>query len=373
MFTFILSYTIIKPRKKVNLMRKLFLFLVALLLTFGLFACGSSGDIDFPKFKESDAVELSATEMMALFEEIDMTTMYSESIEIITKGYIKVLEGSNDSGGSYSWSNEVNITIDAKIYALMSEVVADARLHVEGNIDFYQSNQEKSGTYEYEYTNALKGNIGVYFYNNFLYMNADGQYSEDGTTFKDAKFKQKLNQQLTQEMWDEALSNVDPSVFLGSVPTEFLNMLENDDFEAIMEAIPNLKVYQDGTTYSIVFSVTKQLIIDSISSVLTAYAQALDQGITAEQIQSTVDEAIAQINEVVSKLEFTYVISIKGNKIVQMAEMLVFKSVDGKIDINMTTVMKTGVSLPKFPTDLSSYTAVDYPGQGVIDQTEAKR
>lgn len=362
-----------KAKKEVKLMRKVVLLLVALLLTFGLFACGSKDDINFPKFKESNAVELSASQMMALFEEIDITTMYAESIEILTKGYIKVLQSSDTQDTSYLWSNEVNITIDAKMYALMSEVVGNARMHVEGTLDYYQSTIEKDSTYEYNDTNAIKGTLGFYFYNNFLYMNVNGQYSEDGKTFKDAKFKQKLNQELNQTMWDQALSEIDADQISNRVPEQLLGMLENGDFEGIMEAIPNLKVYQDGTTYSIVFSVTKQLILDSITEIMTAYATAIDENITAEQIQSTVDQIITQVNEVVSKLEFTYVISIKGNKIVQMAEMLIFKSVDGKIDINMTTVIKMGVELPKFPTDLNTYTPVDEPGEGIFTDSSTKR
>ena len=353
-------------------MRKFYLILIAFLFVVGLSACGDQA-MEFPTFNEKDVVELSAQEMIALFEEIDYTSVDSESIKISTKGHIFVTN-ENDPENSYSdymYRDETKITIDATMYALMSEVIGDVRLHAEGTIDFSQSNEYSYGEYEDNSSNAMKGSAAAYFVDGYLYLMVDGTYTEDSEEPKEAKFKQKLNQQITQTMWDEGMSNVDPEHMINNrIPQEYLDKLENGDFDELMEAIPSLKVYKDGNTHSIVFTVTKQVVLDSIESMIVAFAEAMGQTMTQTQIDEMVTEAETQINEMVDKLEFTYVISITGNKITKVAEKLVFKSVDAKIDIDITTVVDFGVTLPKFPTDLSTYDPVDRPGEGVFDDED---
>lgn len=215
--------------------------------------------------------------------------------------------------------------------------------------------------------------MGVYFKNGYLYMNVDGTFAKDGADPEEAVFKQKLNQQVTQDMWDEAMGQADPDQIDNMVPQEILDMLESGNFDEIMDAIPNLKVYKDGNTYSIVFSITKSIALNSIEDLIIAYADQMGETLTQAEIDQIVQEAETQINAVVQQLEFTYVISITGTKITQIAEMLVFKSVDGKIDIDLTTVIDFGVDTPKFPTDLDDYEPVDEPGEGIFDDGTAKK
>jgi hypothetical protein len=213
----------------------------------------------------------------------------------------------------------------------------------------------------------MKGSAAAYFVDGYLYLMVDGTYLEDGEEPKTADFKQKLNQQVTQTMWDEAMSEMNPEDQIDNrIPQEYLDKLENGDFDALMEAIPSLKVYKDGNTHSIVFSVTKQVVLDSVEDMITKFAEATGQTMTSTEISGMVTEAQNQINEMVDKLEFTYVISITGNKITKIAEKLVFKSVDTNIDIDITTVVDFGITLPKFPTDLDTYDPVDIPGEGVF-------
>lgn len=58
-------------------MRKFYTLLIALFLVFGLVACGGNTGVDFPTFDEDNVVELSAQEMVTLFESIDYTTVDS--------------------------------------------------------------------------------------------------------------------------------------------------------------------------------------------------------------------------------------------------------------------------------------------------------
>src|SRR3989339_742747 len=320
-------------------MRKIFLLLTILLLGFGLAACGDEA-VGFPEFDEDNVVELSAQEMVTLFESIDYTSVDSESVRITTKGHIFVKEESDPEDTTYSSLDDFKLTIDASIYALMSEVIGDVRLHGEGTIDFNQVSEYSSEWYEDSSANAMKGSAGIYFVEGYLYMMVDGEYAENGDALEEVSFKQKLNTEVTQTMWDEAMSEVDPETQIDTTtPQEYIDMIEAGDFDELMEAIPSLKVYQDGTTYSIVFTVTKQIVLDSMEDMIV-------------------------------ELSFTYVISITGNRITKVAEKLVFKSVDGNIDINMTTVIDFGVDLPTFPNDLDTYDPVDQPGEGYFDDEE---
>src|SRR3989339_542022 len=307
-------------------MRKIFLLLTILLLGFGLAACGDEA-VGFPEFDEDNVVELSAQEMVTLFESIDYTSVDSESVRITTKGHIFVKEESDPEDTTYSSLDDFKLTIDASIYALMSEVIGDVRLH--------------------------------------------GEYAENGDALEEVSFKQKLNTEVTQTMWDEAMSEVDPETQIDTTtPQEYIDMIEAGDFDELMEAIPSLKVYQDGTTYSIVFTVTKQIVLDSMEDMIVAYAEAMGETMTQAQIDEIITEAETEINNMVDELSFTYVISITGNRITKVAEKLVFKSVDGNIDINMTTVIDFGVDLPTFPNDLDTYDPVDQPGEGYFDDEE---
>src|SRR3989339_105419 len=351
-------------------MRKIFLLLTILLLGFGLAACGDEA-VGFPEFDEDNVVELSAQEMVTLFESIDYTSVDSESVRITTKGHIFVKEESDPEDTTYSSLDDFKLTIDASIYALMSEVIGDVRLHGEGTIDFNQVSEYSSEWYEDSSANAMKGSAGIYFVEGYLYMMVDGEYAENGDALEEVSFKQKLNTEVTQTMWDEAMSEVDPETQIDTpTPQEYIDMIEAGDFDELMEAIPSLKVYQDGTTYSIVFTVTKQIVLDSMEDMIVAYAEAMGETMTQAQIDEIITEAETEINNMVDELSFTYVISITGNRITKVAEKLVFKSVDGNIDINMTTVIDFGVDLPTFPNDLDTYDPVDQPGEGYFDDEE---
>ena len=348
-------------------MKKIILFLVALLVTFGLAACNDSNVGEFPTFNENDAVELSATEMVALFENIDYTSVDSESVRISLVGNLHTIDEGVD--GDYSYYNEVKLDIDTVLYAFVSEQVDESRLFAEATIDFY-SKDEETGSYWGDYSDemTLVGEAGVYFYDQYLYMNVDMEAVEDGVE-ESAVFKQKLNQQVTQEMWDEAFGMADPDAvneFI-PIPQEYLDMLENGDFDEIMDAIPNLKVYKDGNTYSIVFSINKQGIMDSMLDVAVAVMEEVDPEMSLTEITEMVDEAKIELDRVVDELSFDFVISINENKVTKLAVSVVFLSEEEDIDIDMTLIIDINADLPNFPSDLDDYEAVDQPGEGVFE------
>ncbi|MBU1142857.1 MAG: membrane lipoprotein lipid attachment site-containing protein [Firmicutes bacterium] len=348
-------------------MKKILLFLVALFVTLGLAACNSSTVGEFPTFNENDAVELSATEMVALFENIDYTSVDSESVRISVVGNLHTI--SEEVDGTYSSYNEVKLDIDAVLFALVSEQVEESRLFAEATIDFYTKDEE-IGSYWGDYSDemSLVGDAGIYFYDQYLYMNVDMEAVEDEVE-ESAVFKQKLNQQVTQEMWDEAFGMADPDAIdeFVPIPQEYLDMLENGEFDEIMDAIPNLKVYKDGNTYSIVFSINKQGIMDSMLDVAVAVMAEADPDMSLADITEMVNDAKTELNRVVDELTFDFVISITENRVTKLAVSVVFLSEEENIDIDMTLIIDIDADLPKFPSDLDEYEAVDEPGEGVFE------
>ena len=351
-------------------MRKLYMLLVALFLVFGLAACGENGAIDFPEFDEDNIVELSSQDMIELFQNIDYEAVDSESMKIATKGHVFTKSASDPEETEYTYNEETNITIDAVFYALVSETIADVKGFAEGTIEVKRVNEawynEKAENME------ISGSMGAYFTGGYLYLMVDGTYKDGEEAAEEANFKEKMNEQVTQAMWDDVFAQADPEQIDDMIPQEYLDMLENGELDEIMEAIPNLKVYQDGDTYSIVFAITKQIALDSLEDIIVAYAETMGEEITQAEIDEMIEEAETQINDMVDELVFTYVISIKGNRVIQMAEKLVFKSVDGNIDIDLTTVIEMDVELPKFPSDLDEYEPVDEFGADLNDLTSAK-
>jgi hypothetical protein len=351
----------------VNPLKKIVLILVALLVTFGLAACNSSNIGEFPTFNDKDIVELSASEMVALFENIDYTSVDSESVRISVKGNFHTIDEYTE--GTYSSYNEVKLDIDAVLYALVSEQVSESRLFAEATIDFY-SKDEETGSYWGNYSNemSLIGDAGVYFYDQYLYMNVDMAAVEDGEE-ESAVFKQRMRQQVTQAMWDEAFSMADPDAIdeIMPIPQEYLDMLQNGEFDEIMDALPNLKVYKNGNTYSIVFSINKQGILDSMLDVAVAVMAEVDPEMSLSEITEMVNEAKIELNRVVDDLSFDFVISITDNKITKLAISLVFLSEEEDIDIDMTLIIDINAELPKFPTDFNTYEIVDQPGEGVFE------
>jgi hypothetical protein len=170
-------------------------------------------------------------------------------------------------------------------------------------------------------------------------------------------------------MWDEAFGMADPDAIndFVPIPQEYIDMLQNGDFDEVMDQIPNLKVYKDGNTYSIVFSTNKQGIMDSILDVAVAVMAETDPEMSLADITEMVNEAKTELNRVVDELVFDFVISITENRVTKLAVSVVFLSEEENIDVDMTLIIDIDAQLPKFPTDLDEYEAVDEPGEGVFE------
>lgn len=353
-------------------MKRILLYVMLVLAFFGLAACESGSEVgEFPEFKEGDLVELSGTEMVELFQNLEYSTETQESMRLQISGMFNI--STESDGWGYSSEQTVEAEFDLVVYTFLSPLVAEARLHAEGDIDFTSVNVETYETMDGEetdtYTSSAVGNGGIYFYNQYLYLNSNIEATSDDET-ESAIFKQKISEQVTQTMWDDTYSEELVDEYDDMLPTEVIDMIENGDFDELMEAIPNLKVYKDGQTYSVVFEINKQGILDNLEDVIRAAADmAAEYGETPTEaeIEEAIDEARDVINAEIENLSVKFVISIKENKITKLAMDVEFLSKDGEIEIDLLYVIDFGVELPSFPSDLDEYEEVDYPGEGVLD------
>lgn len=353
-------------------MKRILLYVMLVLAFFGLAACESGSEVgEFPEFKDGDLVELSGTEMVELFQNLEYSTETQESMRLQIAGMFNI--STESDGWGYSSEQTVEAEFDLVVFTFLSPLVAEARFHAEGDIDFTSVSVDTYETMDGEetetYTTSAVGNGGIYFYNQYLYLNSNIEAVSNEET-ETAVFKQKISEQVTQTMWDETYSEEFVDEYDDMLPTEVIDMIENGDFDELMEAIPNLKVYKDGQTYSVVFEINKQGILDNLEDVIrTAADMAAEYGETPTEaeIEEAIDEARDAINAEIENLSVKFVISIKENKITKLAMDVEFLSKDGKIEIDLLYVIDFGVELPSFPSDLDEYEEVDFPGEGVLD------
>jgi hypothetical protein len=263
----------------------------------------------------------------------------------------------------YSETTEVSMTIEANYYMLFSEMVGEAKMIITGNIDMESFNSSNWYNELNEEEVAAEGSLNAYLYNQAFYLNPSMSVTENGaTTTHD--FKQKLNQTLTQEMYDEMIEGLLTQIgfMTGTDPEEIGEMIDTDELDDVFAAIPNLKIYQDGNVITIVFEINKQDIIDNAIDFALAAAEVIGQETPS---QAEIDEARQQIenaiNEAVETFNFKYSISIVGQTITRIVIEVkaLIDNEDIYLDIDMIYIMEFGIELPAFPTDLDTYVPVD--------------
>ncbi|MBU1093894.1 MAG: hypothetical protein KKH01_05480 [Firmicutes bacterium] len=365
-------------------MKKILGLLLVVATVFGLVACTEAVQVgEFPELDENKLVEMNAQEMVDLFSTLDYTGVSSESVRIGVNGSLFVDVDNTYEDSEWDYLNEIyvpvtyydenitDITIDAVLYAAASDQVSDVELFAEGTFDIYTYRHYSSyyGGYITEDELNISGEAGMYFTNQSIYMRTDitGTQNEESM---DTNFKEKLNTQFTQDMWDEYYNEVDtiedPSDLSGLFGSDIITLLESGDIDQILEEIPNLKVYQDGTTYSIQFTLNKTDIVNNFVDVFVAVSTEMGQVPTQDEIDEMEQTMIDQINTFIDELELDFVITIEEGRIVQIATALVFVGSDDttSFDIDMAIIIDFGASVPKFPSDLDEYDVVSDFGIG---------
>ncbi|MFU8793058.1 MAG: hypothetical protein ACNA7K_03450 [Acholeplasmataceae bacterium] len=359
-------------------MKKLLSILFVLLLGFALVACNEDGTLnldEFPTFDEDQMVEMSPQQISQLLQAVDMEAAMNDTVRIHIEGS---LESRNTSSYEdfyydydtqeyveylYSSTNEQNLTIDATMFLQLSELVEEAVLMLDATFDIDTLDSSNWYNEPETYTFAAAGTLSMYMIEQYFYLSPNMTVTQDGVE-ETYDFKQKLTEMITQEMFDEMFEGVfselqeNPFVDVEDLEEE----IDQEQLDELLDAIPNLKVYQNGTMTTIIFEVTKQDIIDSTLDFIIALSEMVGEELPPqEQLDDMVQEFHEQINSVVEELAFRYSITIQGTELRQIAIEVnaLIDDEDMFLDIDMKLFIDFGLELPARPNDLDEYVPVD--------------
>ncbi len=362
-------------------MKKILLSIVLLMATFLLVACGDKYDPEY--FRDKDVVEMSNEEVSALLSEVDWEAV-GEAMMLSANADIYF--SSNSLPAS---ENQRDMTLDVVFntasYFLDSETVGEALVHSASDVEFSYTLDETLTILNEPISKDISGNgsLDVYFVDGFLYVNPNVAVTNDGTDVT-VSGKEKLNEEVTQTMWDEYRSGADLESMgqFTNMPNTLLDLLAWENLEGILEAFPAVTVYERSSVTNVHIEINKELVTANLEDLLWAvYNMAVDSGSTEVP---TVAEATEQIDDMVTiadeyldyftELEFTLDIIIEDNQLASLSLGTSVLSNDdfttntGKsIDITLAVVLNRNAELPNFPSDLNDYTGVDDIGSGYLN------
>lgn len=368
----------IKYRKRRETMKKIFSFIVIVLLALALVACNEDGGLnldEFPTFNDDQMVEMSPQQIAQLLQAVDMEAAMNDTVRIH-------VEGTMESRNTYSYdsyyydydsndwleyiytgTNENSLTIDATMFLQFSELVEEAVLMLESTFDFSTMESSNSNNELETYNSSAVGTLNLYMANQYLYLNPNLVVNENGEE-ETYDFKQKLSEMITQQMFDEMFDGLfselqeNPFVDVDNLEEE----IDQEQLDELLDTIPNLKVYQNGTMTTIMFEMTKQDIIENTVDFLVAFAEMIGEEVPPQQeLDAMIAEFHEQFNAAVEELAFRYSITIQGTTLRQIA-MEVNALIDTDemfLDIDMKLFIDFGLELPALPNDLDAYLPVE--------------
>ncbi|MFA5560784.1 MAG: hypothetical protein WC964_03300 [Acholeplasmataceae bacterium] len=369
-------------------MKKIFSLFVILFMAIMLVACNRPSEEDPFKIDESTAVELSASEIIDLFSEIDQNQIYNDIFKIVVEGSFFQEELQRYNFGEedeYSHST-LEGELEVELFFDMTEMVEDAFASFKISGQFFEDRKYDGAkddegiiVYDQTETTTVEGSLEAFLIDTYAYFNIDAKatsdYSyEDEPSIDEQKAKQKLMQALTQEMYEEVLRDQ-----LSLISGMFGIGIDIDDFEdvdldTIIEALPSIRAYKDGNKYTLVIEFTKQTLLDSFEDFIVEMAEIFGDGYVPEQ--SEIDDMIDQINEAIKDFEFKYLIVIEEGRILNMVidikgdfayEQEIeynwgyseYRQLTVKFDFKIE-ISSVGTR-PSIPTDLDEYEEVEIP------------
>ena len=359
-------------------MKKLLLIFTLVLTTLLLFACGDKYDINF---KDSEIVEMSSAEISTLLNEMEMG-VEGQAASLLIEGSLDLIQDSSFDFGEFSYSSSVSIsgTFSSQTYVIDSETVGDVALHSTSEVDATIAQSVNYNGEEQSSNSSIEGSLGVYFMNAFVYVNPEITMNEGGTETS-ISGKEKLNEAVTQAMWDEYMSEAGVVDEVGGmtpvdIPEELLALFDMNNMEDMIDAFPAVTVYQRGTITDVHFEINKDIVGDHLEDLLwVAYDKMVeageDVGTVAEATQDIAD-LMAEVNQYLDyfdELGLTLDIIMDSGVLARVAMEMVavsnaaFESeMDASIDLSLSIISDYGVEMPNFPNDLDSYTPVDNIG-----------
>lgn len=362
-------------------MKKILLMFVLFMSTLLLVACTDAYDLD--SFGESDIVEMSAEEVSTMLEAVDWEQV-GEAMSIAIEADVNVtLDSSISFGDAYSVSSqtELALILDSTSYVLDSETVTDVALHSETDVELSFDKVLTANDVESSTSFEGNGSINAYLSNGFVYLNPEVSITEGGTETT-ISGKEKLDDELTQEMWDEYRSNeygIDITGNVGyssDIPENILELMSWQNLSEFMESFPAMTIYQKGTVTNVHIEIDKQLILDNLEDLLIAVVDMAEEagedvGIP-EEIEDNIEEAVTEVEDMLdyfSALMMTVDIVIDNGNLVKYAvaaEVVTtdafLEEMDMSIDATFSMEMNVGVEIPDFPNDLGDYEAVSQFG-----------
>lgn len=296
-------------------MKKILYSVSLILLSLVLVACKDGNKGKIPEVNENDRVELTATEASDLFSKIQIDNL-------ITKVSFDLNANGKSNGEDVSLETTATVYADTK-----GNLTADLSLKMEmdskpseGSLMLYVVNEDKK----------------VYFdvdakINTELFIPLGGETTIKGKYFLPFEMNE----------FDEFLP----------IPVDFdfesiLSQLKDQDFINELLKHKGLTFYQKNNEYRIKLVINKELIIESKKKFGNDLSNIFD---------------IENIDEI----DFTIVVVIKDNKLVEAGAALTIKDVDitqnNIINITGNIHVVFGAKMPKLP-DFSNYEEFDIEG-----------
>ncbi|MCD4827605.1 MAG: hypothetical protein K8Q99_07500 [Acholeplasmataceae bacterium] len=344
-------------------MKKVFslvLFFVALV---GLTACGNNGLGDFPEVNENKKVDMTAEEMNTLLSTVDMDTQMEQAMLLSIDLDMSVEE---EYINYWTMIKEYDMTMDlelsSKTYISLSDQIDEVTFISNNSIDLAVEYDYVSTAMDDE-SESIKGDLDIYFTEQYLYYNVDVNSSSEEDMIENGKYKMNLG--ITQTMWDELFVSpedmVDDYLDIGINPDELLDSLEMMTF--LIDA-GMISAYKDGSTYTFMINLTKANILSNINALLDATMDTTGWD-TYDYMENAIEIQDA-INEF-DKLELSVVYVIEDDEVQKFGIEMDIELVQEGMTIKIAgqIVADMNVELPKLPKDLDEYDLTDSPLGGL--------
>ncbi len=362
-------------------MKKVLLSMILLALTFVLFACDP---YNVDSFREGDIVEMSNDDVVSMLSAVDWEAA-GEAIQLDIHADVDIQTESSSSffDSNFESSVDLNAVFDSTTYVQYSDLISDVALHSESELEFSYDTETTFNASTTSVDMSGSGALNVYFSEGFLYVNPSVDMSSNGTEFS-ISGKEKLNEEVTQAMWNEFnneinIGDVNPGgmTSIYDIMTELLVLFDEEHTADFLEAFPMITVYQKGTVTNVHFEVDKAFILEHAEDLLVfmfdMMVESGEEVFTPEEISAEIIDALAELNEYMDYfdvLSMSMDIIIDGGNLVKYAASMTMKTVTGSlddlgaaIDITFSIEANFGVNLPSFPNDLGDYTPVDEIGE----------
>ena len=332
------------------------LFFIALI---ALSACNGNALGEFPEVNENKKVDMTAEEMNTLLSTVTMETQMEEAM-LLTIDLDMSLEEEyiNPFTMIKEFDSTMDLELSSKTYLSLSEDF-DKIVMISNNTIDMNSTTDYVSTAMTDEDESIQGDLDVYFKNQFIYYNADLTAVDEDSLISNGKYKMNLG--FIQTMWSELFTSpedlVDDYLDIGINPDELLDSVEMMTY--LIES-GMISTYKDGSTYTFRIDITKAKLLSNLNSLLDATMDTTDwDEIDYFEYASEIQESINMFDQ----LEVSMVYVLEDDEIQKFGiEMNIEMNQDGAmVKVSGQIVVDMNVELPKFPSDLDEYEALDVP------------